>query len=1260
MTQEQLLKDIAALEAQGADQSIIDSVRTEGEKLIGNTAGTAGKTNPAQQTSAPAQGNVHALTSQSSGASSSTSEVVGDGISDSEPSDLQIELEGLNTKVTEAETALQTCLGANKAPGACSSEKLKVGIARKAVQTFQTKNPDVQPYVAPVEPDVEGGSTGVEIDTTIPSLDWKGADGKIDYERFNAYNVIANERARKAKWEAENPGKTYPYGYDLRQMEARYTSKYGALPAEMAPFETADDLIVSLGGTATGKGAAIAAQGEEEEEEEEEVEVVQELKPFDDPRIQKEAHNLEKALGLSRLCNANKAKHRCQAADGNFYMLQRKFLEKYGQEALDRVLESTYDGGLTSDQRFGTPSTETTVAAFGVELADYTANFNTETLANDPAYKQMDTDASALATQEIQDFMIEYAEKYGYDTPEWHEAVEKKWIELYTEHMKELGYEKLASELYAEGYNKIRESYGEASIPDWVQDSNFLLGTYRFLEGTLPKGVIGMFRLLNGDNIRRASQQLESYESGLESGLFSPGQMVSVVTGTKRTGDGTVETFETMTIEEAIAYKKREVNSAIDVELDAQGATQDINSALSIIPQAYNLDDGIGFDDLPGLLGESLGYMAIMMVPGGAVFNAFLMTGSLYSDNLDAIMTKMCNDDATCTYPTSDMYIKAITEGKDGMPWALLGGPIMSALESIGFKSIGNAIFKPHVVRNLLKTTVIRYLRELGDIPITSAILTEAVTEGLQTLTEHLTQGLAIDVKTPFSRVNPGEIWTSMKAGGLTGGAITGGGSVATGSNPVAPATPLPAPKVPSLTKKNQSLHGGGSFDYEGTELKVGSNVTVQGLPLKNGEYRISETEYIMVENGKVTSMFIIDDSGTPIKKKTTTKKTAGSNIDPATKVATATGDGTTTISTQAVVGGDPIHYEGTELKEGVKVTKNDGTALSDGEYQIDATTYIKVEGGVITSKFTIDGEVVVNTIDKVGTRVGSDLAGAAAAAGVDNPVISTGTIVGGDDFHFEGENIIEGTKVTDTNGTALADGEYQIGDNEFIVVENGQVKHIFEEDPDGQPIYKKEAGKKGSELGGEAKVGSGTNQLNTTTTVDGNTTFEYDGDLAEGTSVNTVTDGVVSPLADGEYEIEAGKFIKVENGKVTSIFNEGDGGASLQGGKGAGNQSGLTPKQKFENATGEGDISVNKLTLFNNDIIYYEGDVLEVGTVVVDANGNQLAAGDYEISENSFITVDTNGKVTNIFEGEEAVTISTQAAPVVVQTGSNPVVTYQ
>ena len=1276
MTTEQLQKDIEALKANGTDQSIIDAVienaKKEGVTLDGNTAETAGKTNPAQQTGATAQdNNVNALTSQSSGASSSTNEVVGDGIADSEPSDLQVELEGLNTKVTEAETALQTCLGANKAPGACSSEKLKVGLARKAVQTFQTNNPDVQPYVAPVEPDVEdgaAGAAGVEIDTTVPSLDWKNDKGEIDYERFNSYNLIANERARKAEWEAQNPGQTYPYGYDLRQMEKRYVAKYGELPADMKPFKTADDLIVSLGGTATGKGAAIDAQGAEEEEEEEE-ENTNDYTPFSDPHQQHDAHGLEDAMGKANHCEYlyGKGHNACKKKIEAYLKAQQEFGDKYGPEALAKVLQSDYTGGGLSKRRFKRASHEDAVEAFNVEIADFSANFYKSEeeggiLASNEEFKQMQTDAKAIVDVEIVPWMDTYGKEFGVGSDEFWDAVDKKYNELYQAQMKKLGFEDLVTGLYQDGYNEIRESYYDITTPEWAKDNNFNLGLYGFLSTTLPKQGSGLVRLFNGFEMTKVYGFSQQYTSCLDNTPPCDGStMVKVPVnweaGIQVKGGGVEYEYKTMSIQEARDFYDKKMNMLVDIELHEQGVSADLDTLTELIPESYDLSDGVGLDDFWGLLGSSAGYMAMMMVPGGVVATAFLSMGGVYSDNLDLVVQAQCDSDPACTAPTPDMYIKTIQEGKDSKGLAIAAGVLIAALEKVGFGKIGKAIFKPKVIQSLLKTQMIRTLGKQKWIDklqrIGSAALGEAWTEAAQTLVEQLAGGTALGA--PTSRVDLEEILLSAQAGGLVGGGVSTPGVAVTSNSPkgTPPVTDAPLPGTSAL--KNQSLYGGGSFDYDGDVLQVGTTVTVQGLPLPNGEHRIGENEYILVENGKVTSVFEIGPGGEMVKRSnpsTTAAKARKAAGTPAQRAA-ASGVDDVVINTQSVVGGESFNYEGDTLDVGTKVLTTKGETLADGEYQISATEYVKVENGVVTSKFVIDGEVVVNTIDKVGTRVGSDLEAAAAAAGVDSPAIGTGTIVGGDDFHFEGESIIEGTKVTDTNGTALADGEYQIGDNEFIVVENGQVKHIFEEDPDGQPIYKKEAGKKGSELGGEAKVGSGTNQLNTTTTVDGNTTFEHDGDLAEGTSVNTVTDGVVSPLPDGEYEIEAGKFIKVENGKVTSIFSEGDGGASLQGGEGAGNQSGLSPKERFENATGEGDIIVNKLTLFNNDVIYYEGDNLIVGTKVVGATGNTLPDGEYEINENSFISV-KGGVVTKIYENEEEVEVSTSADPEVVQTGNS------
>lgn len=453
---------------------------------------------------------------------------------------------------------------------------------------------------------------------------------------------------------------------------------------------------------------------------------------------------------------------------------------------------STIDQEVVATQEIEVePTQKQTVEAFNTEISDYSTNFNENLLKNEE-FITLQNDAIGIAKNDITEFAQEAANKYGYGTPEYTKAVEDEFQRLYEANMKELGVDDLAERLFEEGYEDIRGKYGDILTPEYARGdgatAKALRGLHRFLSTTLPKQAVNVLRLFNNNNLQRNTTELNDLESCLEDGSCSLDDEITIQSGVSTGSPISASTSYTTTRKARIDALKTVINKEIDTELAAQGATEQLNTAADLIPQAYNLEDGVGFDDVPGLLGESAGYMAIMLVPGGVVATSLLAAGGTYADNLDAIIQQKCDNDPACSVPTADMYLDAIESGQDGQFLALATGTIVGVLEKAGFDEMGKAFFKPEVIKHLLRGQIRKALRGAGGT-VAQGYVGEAVTEAIQTLTEQLSKGIALgDIR---GQINVDEIKLSAQAGGISGGTVSGVGVTTTvAATAVKPKTP--------------------------------------------------------------------------------------------------------------------------------------------------------------------------------------------------------------------------------------------------------------------------------------------------------------------------------------------------------------------------------------------------------------------------------------------------------------------------------------
>ena len=473
-------------------------------------------------------------------------------------------------------------------------------------------------------------------------------------------------------------------------------------------------------------------------------------------------------------------------------------------------------------------SSEEKIKNLDTELAEFSTNFN-DTLAQDEEFKVLQNDATVMAQNDIQDFSEEAAEKYGYDTPEFWKAIEGEYQSLYEKNMNDLGVDDLSKRKYQEGYEAINTKYGDDLTPDFVKNSNFLLGIYRFIKTTLPKQAIGGLRLSNSNQLQISSSFIDNYNECLADGSCKETDVVGVNLANQSTlgaGPGSQGNFKDMTVKDALAFYQKKANEEIDLELESQGATEVLNREASLIPQAYNLEDGVGFSDVPGLLGESLPYMGMMMVPGGVVATGVLTAGGTYSDNLDAVAQQKCDATPGCTSPTSETYLDIIESGGDSQALAVATGAVVSALEKAGFDKMGKAFFKPDVIKALLRGQVVKTLRA-GAGAIGQGYLGEAVTEAVQTLVEQLSKGTALG--SPTSQIDIHEISLAAQAGGISGGVVSAGGvatNVAAVKSGFTNTPQLKVGKVDTKTLDNLNLtndQGGAKLPSEAINETVAS-----------------------------------------------------------------------------------------------------------------------------------------------------------------------------------------------------------------------------------------------------------------------------------------------------------------------------------------------------------------------------------------------------------------------------------------------------
>ena len=448
-------------------------------------------------------------------------------------------------------------------------------------------------------------------------------------------------------------------------------------------------------------------------------------------------------------------------------------------------------------------------------LAEEQENFQFH-IDNDEAFQGMQETSKEFAIDQLKEFLPALAEKYGYGTDEYYAAAQEKFNELFQANLKEIGGDERISQLWDARIEVINNEIQDGIMPDWVQDSKFGREFFRTMMVRFPKGIAGFSRIINSDHLRNNISYRDAYTGCLDEDppTCTGTDSVTVVTGQRRTADGNVDIFKTMTIQEARDYYDKQINTMIQTEAEIQGFTNDMNVYDNAIEAGYNLEDGIGFDDFWGLLGSSAPYMLTMMAGApGSMAVAMTEAGNIYSDNMDELARMKCN----CAEPGEEVYLGLIESGEDGGGIALISGILVAAAEKIGFDSMMGKAFSGNGLKMLLRGEIKKFIAQKA-ANIFTGTFGEFLTESLQTFIEQ-SAGSAIQ---GTNKYNIKEIIQSGLAGAFVGGPITTVGQTATTAIQLI-SKHDPVLKVPGLD--NKTIDNLGLAREDGTAARASEAV---------------------------------------------------------------------------------------------------------------------------------------------------------------------------------------------------------------------------------------------------------------------------------------------------------------------------------------------------------------------------------------------------------------------------------------------------
>lgn len=308
----------------------------------------------------------------------------------------------------------------------------------------------------------------------------------------------------------------------------------------------------------------------------------------------------------------------------------------------------------------------------------------------------------------------------------------------------------------------------------------------KMMQGDFNRAQVGFAQ----DNLKEAVGGIGEIEKGLKDGNINLNDKATWGNVNPKTGQRTFSG----TVEEKLAWLKKEQKKAMDSIVFDLGEAGEVDKYVSLF-NAADLKDGISFDDMTMLLGESLPQMtaaiagtAATTLTGNPMFAALgfmsMFTTEYGANYIGAIEQGLINDKIEVT---DENIIKALEEGKyANQATAVAGAAISAGLEQIGGLKVAKRTLKAlNLGENVVKGSASLFRGEIKKIvkqggrqafENVKSGLGEALTEVGQTVASQVTLGSQLDGAGKY--LNFEEIKESAIAGGALGFVLPFGGNV--------------------------------------------------------------------------------------------------------------------------------------------------------------------------------------------------------------------------------------------------------------------------------------------------------------------------------------------------------------------------------------------------------------------------------------------------------------------------------------------------
>ena len=308
----------------------------------------------------------------------------------------------------------------------------------------------------------------------------------------------------------------------------------------------------------------------------------------------------------------------------------------------------------------------------------------------------------------------------------------------------------------------------------------------KMMQGDFNRAQVGFAQ---GD-LKESVRGIGEIEKGLEDGsinLTDKATWGNVNSRTKRAG-------QTGTVEEKLTYLKKQQEEAMNSIVFDLGEAGEVDKYVSLF-NAADLKDGISFDDMTMLLGESLPQMTAAIagttattLTGNPMFAALgfmsMFTTEYGANYIGAIEQGLINDGLEVT---DENIIAALEEGKyANQATSVAGAAISAGLEQIGGLKVAKRTLKAlNLGENVVKGSASLFRGEIKKIvkqggrqafENVKSGLGEALTEVGQTVVSQVTLGSQLDGAGKY--LNFEEIKESAIAGGALGFVLPFGGNV--------------------------------------------------------------------------------------------------------------------------------------------------------------------------------------------------------------------------------------------------------------------------------------------------------------------------------------------------------------------------------------------------------------------------------------------------------------------------------------------------